>query len=81
MQSITKITLPIEIGNAQLPPAKHLQIIKDAMVNAIMLQIDSTGITDAQDSMYSIYQQIYLEAHTAILHTYTDAEAGEAPAQ
>ena len=51
------------------------------MVNAIMLQIDSTGITDAQDSMYSIYQQIYYEAHTAILHTNTDAEAGEAPAQ
>lgn len=58
-----KINLVIELGATSETALKHLQLIKDAMTNAIFNKINCTGITDAQDEDFTIYQAIYLEAH------------------
>lgn len=58
----SKQTLNIELGTTPAQVAQALHKIKDAMVHSMILKIDATGIQDATDTHYSVYQTIYLEA-------------------
>jgi hypothetical protein len=58
----SKQVLNIELGSTPTQVAQALQNIKDAMVHAIMKQIEATGIQDANDPHFTVYQSIYLEA-------------------
>ena len=58
----SKQVMTIELGTMPTQVAQALQTIKDAMVIAIMQQIEATGIQDATDTHFTVYQSIYLEA-------------------
>lgn len=59
-----KIYLHIELATTPEAAQDQLQKIKDTMTTAIMLKIDSTGITDSNDGFYAVCQGIYLSAHS-----------------
>jgi hypothetical protein len=62
MNQHSKQVLSIELGTSPPQVTQALQNIKDAMVHAIMQQIEATGIQDANDPYFTVYQHIYLEA-------------------
>ena len=59
---ITKHYLQVELGTTPEERLTQLQTIKDAMVQAMLMKIDTTGITDAQDPHYEVWQAIYLQS-------------------
>lgn len=63
MNPNNKQSLSIELGTTPTQANQALQNIKDAMVLAIFQKIEATGIQDAQDVDFTIWQSIYLEAH------------------
>ena len=57
-----KFFMQLEIGSTTETSFNNLQQIKEAMVHAIFQKIETTGIQDAQDCHFMVWQSIYLEA-------------------
>lgn len=54
--------LCLRLGPDPLHAYLQLQRIKDAMAAAILERIESSGIPDANDPHFAVWQSIYLEA-------------------
>lgn len=67
----TKQFMQLELGNSPDQIAATLQSIKDAMAMAIIQKIDLTGIPNAQDASFSVWQSIYQEAHYMAANLFT----------
>lgn len=73
-----KFHLAIETGTSHLEAIAALQLIKDAMTQAMFLQIEATGITSHTDAFFSVWQSIYLQANSQLTeHTTFAAMPGD----
>lgn len=73
-----KLSLVIETGTTHLEAITALQTIKDAMVQAMFLQIEATGICSHTQPLFSVWQSIYLQAHSQLTeHTTFAAMPGD----